>query len=1027
MIPLKLTIQGLYSYRIKQTIDFSKLTQAGLFGIFGNVGSGKSAILEAISFALFKDSERLNARENRNYNMMNLKSNELLIDFEFKSNEDREYRFIVKGKRNRKKFEDVKTFTWSAYEKSNSQWSPIDENIIESIIGLNYKNFKRTIIIPQGRFQEFLQLSPGDRTTMLKELFNLTKYELSDKVARLESKNNSAIDTISGKLQGIGEINPEKITEIENLTAGLKVHIKNLKDEQESKQKLDKEQDNLKKTVTNIVTQQNQLSEFSKSETSIKTLEKEVSEFERFSLIFKSDLKHLKNLVQTIEENSKQLNIQKQKHSELQKLLSQKQTSYNSLKTEYDKKDLLLRESEELKKLSELRLSEETLKTLNNKAKTEKQKLQEIINSIANKKEQSRKISEQIAEHKKNLPDFKILSAINEWFVQKNNFLNVKSDIQNKISAYTEQIKELKTTVTGNIKSSKLFDTIQEEIILTDILLSLENIKATCEKQIIDYDSHILELGIQNQLEQFAGELHEGKPCPLCGSTNHPNILNPKNVAAQLENIKKQKKEIETKIKTLLTLEKKLTANQSEISAIEKHKKTFLNEFDLLTVKEKEHVSGFIWSGFSPDNEKKVSQEIAKYETLQKNIEEANEKQTNIAFESEIEEKKRDKINGEFSKISEQIAGYTSKKELLASQIAHLNQETYKEYTTQQLLETSESLVKKHKKISEDFVRIEKELNELNSSISKLSGTIEGDEKSINSLKSQKNNMNKTIDDKLKEAGNIELPAVEKILQKDLDTETAKAKIEKYKQSVESLRKYIEELNKELAGRQYNEHTHAELKKNILTLTKAIDEKNQELGNRENEIKQLKADASQYALLKKDLENLQLRAQDITELKNLFRGSGFVNYVSTVYLENLCRAANERFYKLTRQKLGLELTEDNNIVVRDYMNEGKLRNVKTLSGGQTFQASLSLALSLADSIHKISGSSKNFFFLDEGFGTLDKESLNVVFDTLKALRKENRIVGVISHVEDMQQEIETFLKVTNDEVSGSIVQSSWLI
>jgi exonuclease SbcC len=107
------------------------------------------------------------------------------------------------------------------------------------------------------------------------------------------------------------------------------------------------------------------------------------------------------------------------------------------------------------------------------------------------------------------------------------------------------------------------------------------------------------------------------------------------------------------------------------------------------------------------------------------------------------------------------------------------------------------------------------------------------------------------------------------------------------------------------------------------------------------------------------------------------------------------------------------------------MNDGHLRSVKTLSGGQTFQASLALALSLADSIHKLAGSSENFFFLDEGFGTLDKETLEIAFDTLKSLRKENRIVGVISHVEEMQAEIETYLKVTNDEEQGSVVKGSW--
>jgi exonuclease SbcC len=107
------------------------------------------------------------------------------------------------------------------------------------------------------------------------------------------------------------------------------------------------------------------------------------------------------------------------------------------------------------------------------------------------------------------------------------------------------------------------------------------------------------------------------------------------------------------------------------------------------------------------------------------------------------------------------------------------------------------------------------------------------------------------------------------------------------------------------------------------------------------------------------------------------------------------------------------------------LNGGQTRSVKTLSGGQTFQASLCLALALADNVQQHSGSSHNFFFLDEGFGTLDKESLAAVFEALKQLRQENRIVGVISHVEEMQQEIEVYLKVTQTEERGSLVKGSW--
>ena len=90
MLPLKLTIEGLYSYQTKQTIDFSELTQAGLFGIFGAVGSGKSSILEAVSFALYGETERMNSKDSRAYNMMNLRSNRSFIEFDFQNYEKRE-------------------------------------------------------------------------------------------------------------------------------------------------------------------------------------------------------------------------------------------------------------------------------------------------------------------------------------------------------------------------------------------------------------------------------------------------------------------------------------------------------------------------------------------------------------------------------------------------------------------------------------------------------------------------------------------------------------------------------------------------------------------------------------------------------------------------------------------------------------------------------------------------------------------------------------------------------------------------
>ena len=160
-------------------------------------------------------------------------------------------------------------------------------------------------------------------------------------------------------------------------------------------------------------------------------------------------------------------------------------------------------------------------------------------------------------------------------------------------------------------------------------------------------------------------------------------------------------------------------------------------------------------------------------------------------------------------------------------------------------------------------------------------------------------------------------------------------------------------------------------------------------------------------------------------MRKLFFGSGFVRYISRVYLENICRAANVRFEHLTRRQLSLKLNDQDDFEVVDQLNDGRRRSIRTLSGGQTFQASLCLALALAESVQSQTRTRQNFFFLDEGFGSLDRDSLQVVFDTLKSLRKENRIVGIISHVEELQQEIQTYVRVLLDPETGSRLTYSW--
>src|SRR5699024_11479978 len=155
-----------------------------------------------------------------------------------------------------------------------------------------------------------------------------------------------------------------------------------------------------------------------------------------------------------------------------------------------------------------------------------------------------------------------------------------------------------------------------------------------------------------------------------------------------------------------------------------------------------------------------------------------------------------------------------------------------------------------------------------------------------------------------------------------------------------------------------------------------------------------------------------------------FKGAGCVEYVSYIYLSQLCDRVNERFNQMTRNQLSLQLSEDNEFEIIDYLNEGRSRNVNTLSGGQSFQVSLSVALALAESVQSNTKADNTFFFIDEGFGTQDSDSVNIIFETLLNLNKENKIVGVISNVEELKDRIPQSLTITKEEKKGSLLSSN---
>ncbi|MGN1160418.1 MAG: SbcC/MukB-like Walker B domain-containing protein, partial [Lachnospiraceae bacterium] len=177
-------------------------------------------------------------------------------------------------------------------------------------------------------------------------------------------------------------------------------------------------------------------------------------------------------------------------------------------------------------------------------------------------------------------------------------------------------------------------------------------------------------------------------------------------------------------------------------------------------------------------------------------------------------------------------------------------------------------------------------------------------------------------------------------------------------------------------------------------------------------LKQLQESLVIVKQLEEEKKALEHKKAILSELMTLFKGKKFVEYVARERLNYVAGEASETLLEITGGVFGLELRESGEFVIRDYKNGGIARNVNSLSGGELFLVSLSLALALSTQIQLKGTAPLEFFFLDEGFGTLDDNLLDTVMDSLDTLHHDRRKIGIISHVDAIKERVPVKLIVT---------------
>ena len=204
-----------------------------------------------------------------------------------------------------------------------------------------------------------------------------------------------------------------------------------------------------------------------------------------------------------------------------------------------------------------------------------------------------------------------------------------------------------------------------------------------------------------------------------------------------------------------------------------------------------------------------------------------------------------------------------------------------------------------------------------------------------------------------------------------------------------------------------------ETEKQINALNEIVKHLTECIGKLSAELERVSIDNAKLKEISAGLEEYTHKLDLVKELSSVLRGKALAEFVCEEYLQEITVSANEKLEILMDGRYTLRF-ENKEFFVEDNFNDGKLRPASTLSGGETFVVSLSLALSISDAISMLSSRSMDFFFLDEGFGTLDSELCSVVINSLYKLESQNLKIGLISHVAELEESIKNKVIVTKD-------------
>ncbi len=998
MKPIRLELKEFGPYK-DEIIEWDKIINEPIFLITGKTGSGKSTLFDAITYALYnKTTGGKDIASLRTKTAADKDKTQVNFDFELSGKRYRIERTLAYLKTGNKNLTSGKVVLMEYNSEKRDIIATKEQEVkekIEELIGLDDKQFCQIIILPQGKFKEFLLSKSSEKKETLRSLFNTYFYQkfvdlVQEQAKKLDSKHKQKEKELITRFEQFdieGELTKFEFLKDENFE-----EINNLILSQENEIKLEKkEQIKLEKDLQNV---KDNFIELSKLNDKFLNLENYKLNYE---VLYKKEeyFSNLKELVGKLTELQKSKDKIREYRGLINKHLQLKELEMTLLDEEKKYKIDLENNIKLESKLTELKDDIEIYRKIASDQKFFYNNIDEFITAKNNMSVYNIKLEE--LAHKK---DF--LGELEANLKTKNDILLESNEEKNVLDGSIGKLKLEILKKTQEVDKFKAFENSQSE--LREKKSKYEVAKKQLEEFRISREE--LEKGFlllksnreKEILNSFILNLHEGDDCPLCKQRieHLPDITS---IVQVDENIEETLQDVTTKIIKLETLLQKDEQEISNLSKLIKEQEEMVNlkALEELTQLEEELKQETVNLERVIGEIKLLEKEIKR---LKKDIEELsillNEEEQ--LKQSHLEAK--NKINQFENNVEVKLEEFKGYYENIASQVDKYDN-MYKSFQNN----SNDLLIRKTKIETEqknNIKNIEEVTNEIvlltnsftNSKLSKYYSSLEDAEENVVELDKLEQYQVKI--DEFEDSKKILLNSIEK-----LEQELAEINQPDLEQEREKLQSFENEVSNFI--------------EKMAVLTTRLD-------NNKKLYKKIYDDYLELLDSSKDIREI-IEFSDVVNGKTESRKS-LETYVQGYYLDLILVAGTKRLLQMTNDRYRFIRREEKSkggglqgleIEIHDiYLNSTRI--ISSLSGGELFLASLALALGLAEVIQNESGGiSLETIFIDEGFGSLDAETLDTALTTLIDLQSYGRNIGIISHVSELKERIRPKIEVYAQE------------